>query len=676
MSAFQNLVDSGADCSGGNGLSSLMKNFGQDRSLQQDRFEAGYGETSGRKAFNRPNVSNSMEHNFTEEFLQEGGQPMETFNFTGLNRELDNIHMQPPPQVNSDWANDFMRHGKGVEAQGPNFHDFKEFEEAFQHAAPLADQHHWESEFEKYEGPSLPHDTQEFDKAYETAKQEAAWESEFMDQESWAKEFQEEENISDPKEALAKTAGALLESIDASNPKFQNSTFLGLMRKLRDQEATVEGNKIVEQKVPAEGGSTWATEFEDRIDSYLNRQSDAGMSIGEAAKLERSWAEEFGESSNATFSQPLPKQDWTKEFERTQADWDEVQDQEFGEMEEAFRNADQLESWSEEYKNHLGTAPQDSEWEAMEEQWNTAKDTASSLDGEYRFTANNPYLENPSLLDANIDLNSDLNNAILVLEAKVQLDPQDGQSWYLLGTKQQENEQDGMAIASLKRAIDIDPKILDAWMGLSVSYTNEGYKSYAYDALESWIRNHDRYSNLCHPSSSSQYDRQAAVMEMYLEAVRANAEQEFDPDVQVGLGVLLNIAEEYEKAVDCFQTALAYKPEDYLLWNKLGATLANSHDPSKAIDAYFHALEINPNYIRARYNLAVSCINLGQHKEAAEHLLQALALQSGDGSTINSMMSDNIWDTLRMAMDWIERPDLIAACDRRDMNAFRTDFAF
>ncbi|ORX77464.1 TPR-like protein [Basidiobolus meristosporus CBS 931.73] len=609
MSAFQNLVDSGADCSGGNGLSSLMKNFGQDRSLQQDRFEAGYGETSGRKAFNRPNVSNSMEHNFTEEFLQEGGQPMETFNFTGLNRELDNIHMQPPPQVNSDWANDFMRHGKGVEAQGPNFHDFKEFEEAFQHAAPLADQHHWESEFEKYEGPSLPHDTQEFDKAYETAKQEAAWESEFMDQESWAKEFQEEENISDPKEALAKTAGALLESIDASNPKFQNSTFLGLMRKLRDQEATVEETRLSSRR-------------------------------------------------------------------RTQADWDEVQDQEFGEMEEAFRNADQLESWSEEYKNHLGTAPQDSEWDAMEEQWNTAKDTASSLDGEYRFTANNPYLENPSLLDANIDLNSDLNNAILVLEAKVQLDPQDGQSWYLLGTKQQENEQDGMAIASLKRAIDIDPKILDAWMGLSVSYTNEGYKSYAYDALESWIRNHDRYSNLCHPSSSSQYDRQAAVMEMYLEAVRANAEQEFDPDVQVGLGVLLNIAEEYEKAVDCFQTALAYKPEDYLLWNKLGATLANSHDPSKAIDAYFHALEINPNYIRARYNLAVSCINLGQHKEAAEHLLQALALQSGDGSTINSMMSDNIWDTLRMAMDWIERPDLIAACDRRDMNAFRTDFAF
>ncbi|KAK9759461.1 hypothetical protein K7432_017546 [Basidiobolus ranarum] len=311
----------------------------------------------------------------------------------------------------------------------------------------------------------------------------------------------------------------------------------------------------------------------------------------------------------------------------------------------------------------------------MEQQWNHAKDSfTDSLHSEYKFSLNNPYLENPSLLQSNIDLNSDLNNAILVLEAKVQLDPQDGQSWYLLGTKQQENEQDGMAIASLKRAINVDPKILDAWMGLSVSYTNEGYKTNAYDALESWIRNHDKYANL--PHSSNSQDRQAVVMDMFLEAVRSNSEQDFDPDVQVGLGVLLNIAEQYEKAVDCFQTALAYKPDDYLLWNKLGATLANSHEPSKAIDAYFNALEINPNYIRARYNLAVSCINLGQHKEAAEHLLQALALQSGDGSTINSMMSDNIWDTLRMTMDWIERPDLIAACDQRNMAAFRGEFAF
>lgn len=102
-----------------------------------------------------------------------------------------------------------------------------------------------------------------------------------------------------------------------------------------------------------------------------------------------------------------------------------------------------------------------------------------------------------------------------------------------------------------------------------------------------------------------------------------------------------------------------------MLWNKLGATLANSHETSAAIDAYFNALEINPSYIRARYNLAISCINLGQHKEAAEHLLTALALQqssestatdtplideNGNQYTVPGGMSDNVWDSLRMVM--------------------------
>ncbi|KAK9760428.1 hypothetical protein K7432_015537, partial [Basidiobolus ranarum] len=128
MSAFQNLVDSGADCSGGNGMSKLMKSFGQDRSLQQDRFEGSYGESSSRNAFNRPITSNAMEHNFAEEFLQESGQHQEGFNFSKLDRELDNIQVHmPPSQRNQDWANDFMRFNGGVEELGPNFNEFQQF---------------------------------------------------------------------------------------------------------------------------------------------------------------------------------------------------------------------------------------------------------------------------------------------------------------------------------------------------------------------------------------------------------------------------------------------------------------------------------------------------------------------------------------------------------------------
>lgn len=45
---------------------------------------------------------------------------------------------------------------------------------------------------------------------------------------------------------LARTAGELLDNVkNDSNPKFQKSSFLSLMRQLRDREVHVEGDRIV-----------------------------------------------------------------------------------------------------------------------------------------------------------------------------------------------------------------------------------------------------------------------------------------------------------------------------------------------------------------------------------------------------------------------------------------------
>ncbi len=110
--------------------------------------------------------------------------------------------------------------------------------------------------------------------------------------------------------------------------------------------------------------------------------------------------------------------------------------------------------------------------------------------------------------------------------------------------------------------------------------------------------------------------------------------------------------------------------KDYLLWNRLGATLANSGNPEEAVDAYRRALELKPTFTRAIFNLGVACktiisfdqlcltngdlgLNIGVHREAAEHFLAALSLHDRNvRDEPDAMINDSgsLWTTLRRAL--------------------------
>ncbi|KAL2256417.1 hypothetical protein VTK26DRAFT_1719 [Humicola hyalothermophila] len=336
---------------------------------------------------------------------------------------------------------------------------------------------------------------------------------------------------------------------------------------------------------------------------------------------------------------------------------------------------------------------------------------------DYLFEEENLFQDQPNPFEEGVRIMNEGGNlslAALAFEAAVQKNPDHVEAWVYLGSAQAQNEKEEAAIRALERALKLDPNNLAALMGLAVSYTNEGYDSTAYRTLERWLS--VKYPQIISPqdlSSAAELgftDRaklHERVTNLFLEAARLAPDGDhMDPDVQVGLGVLFYGAEEYDKAVDCFQAALQsselgtsnQREQVHLLWNRLGATLANSGRSEEAIAAYEKALSMQPNFVRARYNLGVSCINIGCHAEAAGHLLAALDMHKsveksgrdkarellGGGASderIESMMTQNrsttLYDTLRRVFTQMGRRDLAEkVVVGVDPDIFRGEFDF
>uniref|UniRef100_A0A7N8XH23 Peroxisomal targeting signal 1 receptor n=1 Tax=Mastacembelus armatus TaxID=205130 RepID=A0A7N8XH23_9TELE len=616
------------------------------------------------------------------EFLQAPPRPQHTFDMGQLLEEMQQIDQQSyrqAPQrapdvaalaLSGDWAAEFLSGSDSGSAPGLiTLGDAADADWTREFIAEAEDPGRWAEE-------------------YLEQSEEKLWLGDLGDRENeWTKDYQ-------PGEELRQTANELVSKVD--DPKLQNTEFLRFIRQIGEGSVTVESrtDKQLTDKAQAEEAQNWASnlnqfltetgggslplelpEKNEKIEKTKAKQAEQWAKVVRQVSEEsaEAWVDEFT-TSGPDFQQAKAAVESDVDFwEKLQQEWEEM----------AKRDAESH-PWLSDFDQLLST----------------------SYDKGYQFEDDNPYLAHPDPLSEGVKRMEagDIPGAVRFFESAVQKEPDNQLAWQYLGTCQAENEQEFAAISALRRCIELKNDNLTALMALAVSFTNESLHRQACETLRDWLKHNPKYRTVWeqndheHQTDStreSEKERErfgsllpeslfTEVQSLFLRAANSDPSQ-VDPQLQCGLGVLFNLSGEYDKAVDCFSAALSVTPQDYLLWNKLGATLANGSRSEEAVAAYRRALELQPGFVRSRYNLGISCVNLGAHREAVEHFLEALSLQrqaAGDGAraarrpggAAATIMSDNIWSTLRMALSMMGESSLYAAADRRDLDTLLAHF--
>ncbi|KAF7146487.1 hypothetical protein RHSIM_Rhsim04G0006500 [Rhododendron simsii] len=465
-----------------------------------------------------------------------------------------------------------------------------------------------------------------------------------------------------------------------NDPKFQNSKFLQFVSKMSRGEIIMEDNQVKPNAVSAPGD--WATEYQQQFngghawaDQFTHEAITYTISRGPDG-----WASEFAAKRDQNGS---VDDQWVNEFSKLHVqDWAEEFGNQFGEGALGENSAD---NWANGYDDYLNEQI-------------AAKQRSETSRGVYEFSDMNPYVGHPNPLKEGQELfrKGLLSEAVLALEAEVLKNSDNAEGWRLLGIAHAENDDDQQAIAAMMRAQEVDPTNLEVLLALGVSHTNELEQAAALKYLYSWLRHHPKYGTLARPEmSDSLY--YADVAGLFNEAAQMSPE---DADVHVVLGVLFNLSREFDKAIASFKTALKLKPRDYSLWNKLGATQANSVQSADAIDAYqqqtsthakqgnievvvdalrsvlnedplivmllaSQALDLKPNYVRAWANMGISYANQGMYEESIRYYVRALAMNP---------KADNAWQYLRISLSCASRNDMMQACDSRNLDVLQKEF--
>jgi len=219
----------------------------------------------------------------------------------------------------------------------------------------------------------------------------------------------------------------------------------------------------------------------------------------------------------------------------------------------------------------------------------------------------------------------DFAGAIASLDRALAINPDYHEAWFKRGNALLYLGRYEEAIASFDRALAIKPDDHYAWGNRGAALVNLG----RYEAIASY----DRALAIKPDDHEAWYNRGVALR--YLgkneEAIasfdRALAIKPDNHEACYNRGIALGDLGRYEEAIASYDRALAVKPDDHEAWSNRGVALDDLGKYEEAIASYDRALAVKPDLHQAWSNRGVALHNLGKNEEVIASYDRALAIK-------------------------------------------------
>ncbi len=218
--------------------------------------------------------------------------------------------------------------------------------------------------------------------------------------------------------------------------------------------------------------------------------------------------------------------------------------------------------------------------------------------------------------------------AVTAYDQAIQLDPNFALAYYRRGNFRLTYKvgkaliyKPEVAIEDLKKAIECDPNLADAYVALGLAYSQMDLSEKATAEFENAVKV-DPNNLEAHIYLAQDYAKIGDNQKVLYHLSRAVELDDSNPQILKSYaGMLLKYGSEddIDKARDVLAKTLKMLPDDAEVNMNYGYTLYLDSKFNEAIKYLKKALEIQPNYAEANYNIGLAYSRIGEYKLARQH---------------------------------------------------------